>query len=251
MDRYPRASTQSLRPRAGRARRVITLRVILASAVAAASLAAIVPAAEADPTRVTGGGEQSNDYKLVAAPGTANNISVSLAPDPLGGFDYVFTDSAGLVTPLYLSCHAPDGGNAAVGVHDALICATPFLDEGSSFVVKVEAGDGNDRVDMSFGKAPGFNNVAQIIQGEGGNDKLSASGPPLLVSNSFLDPVLDGGPGNDVLRSGSNHKLKGRGGIDRIFARNGVRNLKISCGPGSNKREVAKVDRKDPKPKSC
>ena len=60
-----------------------------------------------------------------------------------------------------------------------------------------------------------------------------------------------GGPGNDQLRSGSNQKIKGRGGIDRIFARNGVKNLKINCGAGSDKKEFAQRDRKDPKAKSC
>lgn len=38
---------------------------------------------------------------------------------------------------------------------------------------------------------------------------------------------------------------------DNVFARNGIKNLKINCGAGSDKRESAQVDRRDPKAKSC
>jgi hypothetical protein len=212
-------------------------------------LAASAPTAQADPTRVTGGGEQSNNYQLRAAPGTTNNISVRVQPSTGGFFDYVFSDTAGLVTPLFLSCQAPDGSNAAEGVHDTLICGAPIFEPFEDFTVRAEAGDGDDTVSVDFGQTPSFGKVAQNIKGEEGNDTLIGNGPAAL--DTFIEPLLDGGPGNDVLRSGGNHKIKGRGGIDRIFARNGIRNLKINCGSGSNKRESAKVDGKDPKAKSC
>jgi hypothetical protein len=224
-------------------------RSLALAAVIFALLAACAPVAQAAPTRVTGGGENNYNYLLDAAPGTTNSISVSLTPGSGGFLDYVFSDSAGLVTPLYLSCRAPDGGNAAEGVHNTLICGAPIPEPLQDNALKVEAGDGNDVVDVAFGQAPGFDRVAQVIKGEEGNDTLSGSGP--AVRETFLDPLLDGGPGNDLLRSGSNHKAKGKGGIDRIFARNRTRNLKINCGAGSDKRESAQVDRKDPLPKSC
>ena len=106
-------------------------------------------------------------------------------------------------------------------------------------------GDGDDVVNVAFRQDSGFNRVAQVIKGEDGNDTLSGSGP--ATGDTFLDSILDGGAGNDVLRSGSNHILQGRGGIDH-----GLRNPTINCGAGSNKRESAQVDKKkDLKVKSC
>lgn len=218
-------------------------------AVIGATLVWCASTAQAAPTTVTGGGEQDYNYQLRAASGTTNDISVSVQPDSGGFFEYVFSDSAGLVTPLFLSCRAPDGSNAAVGVHNKLICGAPIAEPFQDNALRVEAGDGNDTVNVAFGQAPGFNKVAQNLKGEEGNDTLSGSGPAVL--GTFIEPLLDGGAGNDVLRSGSNQKIKGRGGIDQIFARNGIRNLKINCGAGSDKRESAQRDRKDPKAKSC
>jgi RTX calcium-binding nonapeptide repeat (4 copies) len=221
----------------------ILLAVIGATLVSSASLAL------AAPTTVTGGGEQNYDYQLKAAAGTMNDIGVSLQPGSGGFLDYVFSDSAGLVTPLYLSCRAPDGSNAAEGVHNTLICGAPIPEPFQDNALRIEAGDGNDTIQVAFGQAPGFDHVAQNLKGEEGNDTISGSGPAVL--DTFIEPLLDGGPGNDQLRSGSNQKIKGRGGIDRIFARNGVKNLKINCGAGSDKKEFAQRDRKDPKAKSC
>jgi hypothetical protein len=207
--------------------------------------------ARAAPTTITGGGEQEYSYKAQAAPGTVNAFTASVQAAP-GGFEYVFSDSAGLVTPLYLSCRAPDGSDASMGVHPSLICAAPSDSGGpASFTKKltVEMGDGDDQVNVSFG-IPQFNFVVQIVKGDEGNDNLAASGPA-GAGDSFDAPLIEGGPGNDVLRSGGDHKVKGGTGIDRIFARNGVRNRKINCQGGSDKREKATRDRKDPKAKSC
>lgn len=53
-----------------------------------------------------------------------------------------------------------------------------------------------------------------------------------------------GGTGHDV--------MKGKTGIDRINARDGRRDVKISSGPGGNGLEKAKWDgRRDPRPRSC
>lgn len=226
------------------------VQIVVLPIVIAAMLAVLVPAAQAAPTTVTGGGENDYNYKLAAAPGTTNNLSVSLQPGSGGFFDYVFTDSAGLVTPLYLSCSASDGSNAAEGVHQTLICGGPIVEPLADNALRIEMGDGDDVVNVAFRQDSGFNRVAQVIKGEDGNDTLSGSGP--VTGDTFLDSILDGGPGNDVLRSGSNHILQGRGGIDHLFARNGLRNPTINCGAGSNKRESAQVDKKkDLKVKSC
>jgi hypothetical protein len=226
------------------------VQIVVLPIVIAAMLAVLVPAAQAAPTTVTGGGENNYNYKLAAAPGTTNNLSVSLQPGSGGFFDYVFTDSAGLVTPLYLSCRAPDGSNAAEGVHQTLICGAPIAEPLADNALRIEMGDGDDVVNVAFRQDSGFNRVAQAIKGEDGNDTLSGSGP--ATGDTFVSSILDGGPGNDVLRSGSNHILQGRGGIDHLFARNGLRNPTINCGAGSNKRESAQVDKKkDLKVKSC
>jgi hypothetical protein len=46
--------------------------------------------------------------------------------------------------------------------------------------------------------------------------------------------------------------MKGKNGIDRINARDGLRDVKISCGPGPRGLESAKWDRRlDPRPRSC
>jgi hypothetical protein len=46
--------------------------------------------------------------------------------------------------------------------------------------------------------------------------------------------------------------MKGKVGNDRINARDGHRDVKISCGPGPKRLEGVKPDRRlDPPPRSC
>jgi hypothetical protein len=46
--------------------------------------------------------------------------------------------------------------------------------------------------------------------------------------------------------------MKGKKGIERFRAKDGLRDVKISCGPGPNRLEKATRDRRlGPKPKSC
>ncbi len=161
------------------------VQIVVLPIVIAALLAVLVPAAQAAPTTVTGGGENDYNYKLAAAPGTTNNLSVSLQPGSGGFFDYVFTDSAGLVTPLYLSCRAPDGSNAAEGVHQTLICGGPIVEPLADNALRIEMGDGDDVVNVAFRQDSGFNQVAQAIKGEDGNDTLSGSGP--ATGDTFVE----------------------------------------------------------------
>jgi Ca2+-binding RTX toxin-like protein len=96
-------------------------------------------------------------------------------------------------------------------------------------------------------------NGNDLLTGRSGNDLLRGGpGFDRLFGKSGNDR-LAGGPDGDFLRGGSGRDvMKGKTGIDRINARDGRRDVKISCGPGKNKREGAKRDkRKDPRPKSC
>jgi Ca2+-binding RTX toxin-like protein len=96
-------------------------------------------------------------------------------------------------------------------------------------------------------------NGNDLLTGRSGNDLLRGGpGFDRLFGKSGSDR-LAGGPDGDLLRGGSGRDvMKGKTGIDRINARDGRRDVKISCGPGKNKREGAKRDkRKDPRPKSC
>jgi Ca2+-binding RTX toxin-like protein len=90
-----------------------------------------------------------------------------------------------------------------------------------------------------------------FLSGEEGHDTLLAfTGNDVLLGGDEGDR-LGGGPGNDFLRGDrGSDALKGKAGNDRINARDGVRDFKITCGPG--KREKAKFDKRlDPRPKSC
>jgi Ca2+-binding RTX toxin-like protein len=107
--------------------------------------------------------------------------------------------------------------------------------------------------------------------GDSGNDTvLGFDGNDLLIGESGADLLrggpgadrefgksghdrLAGGPDDDFLRGGTGHDvMKGKTGIDRINARDGERDVKISCGPGPNRLEGAKRDKRlDPRPRSC
>lgn len=134
---------------------------------------------------------------------------------------------------------------------------------------------GTDLVDVLVGDQSSETLVGlagdDLIVGNGGRDTiLGFDGNDLLSGRSGGDTLrggpgddrqygksgndrLAGGPDDDFLRGGGGHDvMKGKTGIDRINARDGHRDVKISCGPGSNRLERAKRDRRlDPRPKSC
>lgn len=92
-----------------------------------------------------------------------------------------------------------------------------------------------------------------LLSGEGGSDTLrAAAGNDRLFGGDSSDR-LAAGPGDDFLKGqAGTDAMKGKGGIDRIGARDGEFDVKISCGPGGNRREAAKRDKRiDPRPKSC
>jgi Ca2+-binding RTX toxin-like protein len=92
-----------------------------------------------------------------------------------------------------------------------------------------------------------------LLIGEAGNDTLRGGiGADRAFGKSGADR-LAGGPDDDFLRGGPGPDvMKGKNGIDRINARDGERDVKISCGPGPNRAEGAKRDKRiDPRPRSC
>lgn len=109
----------------------------------------------------------------------------------------------------------------------------------------VFAGRGSDTVHGGGGDDALFGEAGQdLLNGEAGNDRLGG-GPD--------GDTLIGGPENDFLDGGGGKdKMSGKDGIDRIFAKDGTRDRLIKCGPGKNKLERSKSDKKkDPEPKSC
>lgn len=111
----------------------------------------------------------------------------------------------------------------------------------------VEGLIGGDAGDTLIG-----NGAANSLAGGPGADRLRG-----LAGGDSLDggPALDklfGGPGNDRLTGGRGRDfLFGEVGLDLLLARDGTRDGAISCGPGANRREGARVDRRDPRPRSC
>jgi Ca2+-binding RTX toxin-like protein len=106
------------------------------------------------------------------------------------------------------------------------------------------------------------NNGGDTLLGLEGNDLIfGGEGRDLLMGWLGADKLfggrdrdrVSGGPDNDLVVG--NHGadiLKGKGGIDRLRARDHTRDLRINCGPGANKAERAKRDKRlDPPARSC
>ena len=92
-----------------------------------------------------------------------------------------------------------------------------------------------------------------FLSGDDGNDLLRGSaGPDRMLGGDGADK-LAGGPDGDLLRGGFGvDVMKGKGGVDVIQAKDGFTDRKIKCGPGPNRREFAKRDKRlDPRPKGC
>jgi hypothetical protein len=233
--------------------RMTRITTILCTAGAAGVLGAAVPAFAAGPTEIIGGGNRNNNYTLTAAPGTTNNLSVSMGT--LTGSDgnvypaYVFSDTAGLTTPLFLSCTGGTTVDPNTGRQSGqeLRCYPPETGPLDDPALKIDVGDGDDRVTIAQGPTAPHPAIEQQIKGGGGNDSLTGS----AQNPDLFGPFIQGGPGNDRLFTSGAHNLSGEGGVDKLSAKNGVRNRRINCGPGSDKRESAKRDKKDAKAVSC
>jgi Ca2+-binding RTX toxin-like protein len=86
-------------------------------------------------------------------------------------------------------------------------------------------------------------NGSDRVRGGTGSDRLKGGAGADHMSGLPGNDRIWGGPGTDL--------LLGQQGIDRIFAADGNTELKISCGPGANSLEVAELDSRDPRARSC
>jgi len=83
-------------------------------------------------------------------------------------------------------------------------------------------------------------------------DELSGDGGPNTLKGGRGDDLIRGRGGKDRIFGGRGRdQLFGDLGIDALFAADRRRDAVIDCGGGSNRRELAKVDRSDPAPRSC
>ncbi len=89
--------------------------------------------------------------------------------------------------------------------------------------------------------------------GEDGDDLLRAAAGNDVLFGMNDDDRLAAGPGDDLLFGGfGSDVLKGKTGIDRLRAKDGTRDVKINCGPGPNRLESGKRDKRlDPRLRSC
>jgi len=108
----------------------------------------------------------------------------------------------------------------------------------------LEGEDGNDTADGGDGK--------DEVRGQGGTDTTRGGGGADQLFGGPLNDKLLGGNGGDVLKGDKGKDtFSGQGGNDKINAKDGARDKKISCGKGKATKESAKVDKQDPKAKSC
>ena len=191
--------------------------------------------------------------RVVAAPGEVNSPTLRISDG-----QFFVGDRNGVVTPK-------DGCTAAPGGAGTALCPLADVDQ-----ISITLGDGNDSADFSgFSSPPG---VQFWVYGDVGNDLIRGTrGSDFLVGQDGNDRVLGNG-GNDLLDGGKGDDLvQGQGrllgtdgtdtfrlyvtkakpgrvrsqvygwaGNDRIYARNGVRDL-IDCGSGRDL--VASADR--------
>lgn len=201
-----------------------------AGPILTAALLALLCAAPARAASISTGGGFLTIQDTV---GESNEIEVTYAPTVPR---YQVTD---LFKPV----------TAAVGCVPTLSGAAVCPAVGVARIV-VDAGDGADTVDLLIENAPGA--IPATLRGGKGNDRLFGSvGADSLVGGGGGDTLVGRG-GNDELFGGKGgDTLIGGAGIDRLFAADGRRDRVLNCGAGSNRRERAKLDRRDPKPKSC
>ena len=104
--------------------------------------------------------------------------------------------------------------------------------EGEPSAVTVTGGDGNDEIGVYARSA--------TVLGEAGNDSLTAE-----QSNASGPSTMDGGPGNDSLRSIGVRDLRmiGGDGDDRLIGLADGVTSEIDCGPGADVTRIGVEDR--------
>jgi Ca2+-binding RTX toxin-like protein len=115
-------------------------------------------------------------------------------------------------------------------------------------------GDGNDFLAGQGGGDTLLGLVGDdLLSGGAGGDTARGFFGADRVLGGPDDDRLVGGADNDFVRGKQGHDvMKGNTGLDQIGAKDGTRDVKINCGPGSNSQEGAKRDKRlDPRPRSC
>jgi Ca2+-binding RTX toxin-like protein len=125
---------------------------------------------------------------------------------------------------------------------------------GDSSSETLVGGDGNDTLIGNGGRDSlfGFGGDDVLIGGNGDDAIFGALGNDRLFGGLHDDRLVGGFDNDSLFGDNGVDRMKGKEGIDVIRARDGTRDRKINCGPGPNRLEFAKRDKRlDPKPKSC
>jgi hypothetical protein len=240
-------------------------RAALAAVAAVAALAVLPAAASASLVQVT-------DQKLLRIGGFGeerNQLEMRFRPDstpanPFGRF--IIFDKVGAEpgSPECVSINERTVTCGAAGVDEVSVVLGDLDDEllidtrGGNLVppffkVHARAGDGDDVLLGGRGD--------DVIKGEQGRDVIGGSaGADMIEGGPGVDALLGfagddrlfGGPGIDGIfgQRGADALVGGRG-IDILVAKDGKRDRRLSCGPGTVTEQRAVVDRFDPKAHGC
>lgn len=179
-------------------------------------------------------GDGGNDV-LNGGPGSDGLVSGPGA-DQLNGGD----GSDLLIVDTACGGHVMNGGAAVDNASFARIPTAVIATVGGT--ATSGAGDCNATRLIDAENIEGSNASDTLIGGGGANGFFGRSGDDVIKGKGGRDN-LDGVEGADTLLGG--------GGEDSITARDGLRDSRISCGPGLDGEEHATRDRIDPKAKSC
>lgn len=211
---------------------------------------------------------------------TVNHIVVTYGPpksNPGGGepmWGHYITDSAGLnniTNPDGFACltedgthaYCPDGTSAGeLGAGSDIIANLrggddTFTATGSIGSFTVKGGDGGDvlRGSAEPTSTRELGSLAQVfynsdyLYGQKGNDHLFGDLGGDFLTGGGGDDVLDGGPQARDDPDKTDDTFDAGPGNDMVLAAGHDVDNFIDCGPG--KRDVAVIDRIDPKPKGC
>ena len=92
----------------------------------------------------------------------------------------------------------------------------------------------------------------ETLIGSSQGDELSGDGGRNTLKGGRGSDLIHGmGGGDRIIGGRGRDKLFGDAGIDTLLAVDRTRDSVINCGNGSNRKELARVDRSDPAPRSC